>query len=527
MALSREQFQQLRNKGLSVEQIVKFERGEKPTQATSVATPKEPSFLNKVGQNTLGMMEDLTFGVPRTIVEQTVGRGVGALTGDDALKQKLMNLPRGNQFLSGIGQAVAEPLVEGYKFVMPNIPLTPEIPAKKIAQTGGLGLLGLLAQKAVPETIQPTQHGVAEAVIPMATDPRGFLFGGGVGKTIDTAGDVARAVVKAPGKIGSGIKDVFTSGKQLRSAQVAQERIGQSIERLKDAKAPAFQDLVDSAVDDAVLYKNKLRPLSKENSKIYGEALDKIESQVNITQGKFKSLIQDTIDEAIEAGVPNNSPVLGRLKTIGEKYGSKSEEVIDDIFGRRTNIIDEKLSVNDLKSIKNDIFKIADETREGADDVTNAIFMKNYGREIASQSKDFAKLQGEYAPYLEAKKWAYRTFKPFTKDEIPNGNRVLRLIAQGKARPEDFAYLERLEQGSGRFKGSGIMRQKSESMAKELKSISDEINQLRRAAVKTKANVARLERLTNLRNWIAGGALTALGAGAVAKTTEKVSGAFR
>jgi hypothetical protein len=45
MALTREQFQELRNKGLSVDQIVKFESGEKPTQTTQPAQPSEDIAL--------------------------------------------------------------------------------------------------------------------------------------------------------------------------------------------------------------------------------------------------------------------------------------------------------------------------------------------------------------------------------------------------------------------------------------------------------------------------------------------------
>ena len=104
MALSREQFQQLRDKGLSVEQIVKFERGEKPAQV-------EPSMMDKLkgagiayvnfqkqrANDALGVLEGATLGIPRAVVEQTVGRGVGALTGDQELQDKLMNLPRGSQ----------------------------------------------------------------------------------------------------------------------------------------------------------------------------------------------------------------------------------------------------------------------------------------------------------------------------------------------------------------------------------------------------------------------------------------------
>ena len=169
------------------------------------------------------------------------------------------------------------------------------------------------------------------------------------------------------------VKSVFESGKNLQKAEAAAEDIYQSIENLRDAKSPALQDLIESSADDAIKYKNALRPISKQNSKIYGEALDKIESQVTLTQSKLKSIIDDTINEALDAGVPNDSPVLSRIKQVGEKYGSKTESYFDDLRGSMTRTIDEPLSVNDLKQVKNEIFKVASKEAEGSDDVANAI----------------------------------------------------------------------------------------------------------------------------------------------------------
>lgn len=155
----------------------------------NVAAPQ--SFIQRLGSDIGGMATDLTGGLGQTAIEQTLGRVM-----PKSFPEGFNNLPRGNQFLSGIGQAVAKPINQSYNAVVPNFPLTPKIPAQKIAASGGLGLLGLLAQKYVPETVQPTQHQLANSTVDIATNPSTFLLSGGVGKTMDVVEGAAKAVAK-------------------------------------------------------------------------------------------------------------------------------------------------------------------------------------------------------------------------------------------------------------------------------------------------------------------------------------------
>lgn len=69
MPLSREQFQQLRDRNLSVEQIVKFERGEKPAGYVSPAPPPPPEqktvsgFVGNIFKSTGRLAKDTAVGV--------------------------------------------------------------------------------------------------------------------------------------------------------------------------------------------------------------------------------------------------------------------------------------------------------------------------------------------------------------------------------------------------------------------------------------------------------------------------------
>lgn len=320
---------------------------------------------------------------------------------------------------------------------------------------------------------------------------------------------------------------IGTSGKTLSEAEVRSERLTQKIEQLRDSIAPAKEALNESAVNDAIKYKNNLRPLSRKNSAIYRQGLDLAESQANLTSSKVGSILDSSIKESLEQGISEESPLIKKLIEVKDKLQSKTETKWDYSSATNQEVpIDKRLSVEDLRNIKNQIFKVAEKTQDHADDVVNAIFMKNYGAEIGSQSPEFQVMQNEYAPFVEAKKWAYKTFKPFTKDEIPNGNRILKAIANGTAKAEDYAYLKRLETGSGRFSGTGNMRQESQSMADSLKSLQKEIVSLRRQKIRNSGDITKIRRLLAIKNQIIIGALSVLGIGTIGGYAYRSASSF-
>lgn len=83
MALSKEQFMDLRKQGLSVDQIIKFEKGETP-QTAPVEKPQ--SFLQKTG----GFFKNI--GSALTQSEQNLGKDIGrGILGGDKFQQGLVN----------------------------------------------------------------------------------------------------------------------------------------------------------------------------------------------------------------------------------------------------------------------------------------------------------------------------------------------------------------------------------------------------------------------------------------------------
>ena len=102
MALTREQFDSLRAKGLSVEQIVKFEQGETPMTA-----PK-PSFFGNVGSKLQARGKEFV---------SEIGKSA---TGDLA-STKLGTIGRGTlRTGSLIGGGLGDIFIEGVKAILPQ-----------------------------------------------------------------------------------------------------------------------------------------------------------------------------------------------------------------------------------------------------------------------------------------------------------------------------------------------------------------------------------------------------------------------
>ena len=323
-----------------------------------------------------------------------------------------------------------------------------------------------------------------------------------------------KAIGSGISKSKQGLSDIFGASKKLSEAKVNTQVLINKADDLKDAGRQAFEGLKDASTDDAVLYKNKLKPLSKSNSAIYRKGLDKAEKTFKFDEANLKGLVDDTISELSEQGIGTDSEVFNRLSKLSEELTPKSSRNFDYTVMQDVDTVEpvKNLTLEQVKNIKSSIFDVADKSFNYKDEIANAIFSKNYGSKVASNNPAFQKMQAEYAPYVEAKKWAYRTFKPQTAEEIPNGNRILKAIAQGKGQAEHFAYLKRLEGGSGRFKGTGNLRGQSQSFADELKNISSEINRIQGLKVKNRAEIQTLESLDRKRKYVIFGALATLGA---------------
>lgn len=337
--------------------------------------------------------------------------------------------------------------------------------------------------------------------------------GGAVGGVV---GPLVTGAVSIGSKVPKKLSEVFGSAKKLDQAKVLKQSLVNDAENIKIKQRDAFERLNDASVNDAIRYKNVLKPLSRQNSLIYRKGLEKAEQSFEFDSSNLKSLVDDSLSELSEQGIGSDSEVFNRLSKISEELAPKSKQVFDYAAQQEVSRLDpvKKLTLEEVKRIKSDIFNSADKSSNYKDDIANAIFSKNYGAKISSNNPEFQIMQNEYAPYVEAKKWAYRVFKPQTAEEIPNGYAVLKRVAKGTANEVDYAYLTRLESGSpqGMFKGTGNLRSESQSLGNELKNISNEIKSVQASKIKNTQDIQRLERLKNQRKYYILGALTSIGA---------------
>jgi hypothetical protein len=481
--------------GSSVDLESLYEQSKKGfvAESTQQELAEKPNLIKEAAKEGLSAMMNPNASQMTPMGLDVAGRGAMAMANSayGGLKEHLLNTPQAKGMVSGLSDKPGPSLIRRQG----QAPVT--LPSQQQVGRGAQGLgIDIAATIASEGAVNVGGNLLGKAKLPSQ-------MSGLIPKT----------------------KEIFNSGKNLSKASVESERLYQEIESLRDSISPARDALKDASINDAVLYKNKLRPVSKENSKIYREGLDLAEKSANITQSKVSSILEQSIDEALEQGVNENSALITAMKEeLGNiKPGSKTRFDYESLTNV-ADVEDSKLSLEAIRNLKSRLFKVADKSQDHADEVGNAIFMKNYGKEIASQSSEFQAMQSEYAPFVEAKKWAYRTFKPFTKDEIPNGNRVLKRIASGSANAEDFAYLKRLENGSGRFKGTGEMRQSSQSMADSLRNISDDIKNLRRQKVKNSNDIQKLKHMVGIRDKMVIGSLAMLGAlGVGAKNVYKTT----
>ena len=333
----------------------------------------------------------------------------------------------------------------------------------------------------------------------MATDPETYI---GLG--------IAKAGAK---KVGPIIKDIVTSGKQLQGIEEqiiklsslptesgikagtnkglsilsqaeksmvkeVQHSSKQSIEELtstfKSRREFLENALSKDSISDSQVAKSKIRELIKNMTTIYGEGQKKAEEFMVQRGSSFtKKDIMETLGKTIDD-----------LEVRGIERDNKVFNLIDDAVRKVDELPDDVVSISQARNIKDNFFKAikASSGHYDANDAAYNQFVRNYGQLLERHSPEMAKLNKEFAPMAEARNWAMPRFRPFSDEEIPHAANLLKSVASGKANPKDIAYLARLEQGKGRFSGTG-------EIAKESMESGSKITNLKSSFQKARTNL--------------------------------------
>lgn len=200
MALTREQFDELRSKGLSVEQIVKFEKGEQTQQPIK----QSGGFIGNVGRKLQERGREFVSEISK------------ASTGDLA-STKLGTIGRGTlRTGSLIGGGLGDILIEGVKAILP------EKAEQKIKEG-----ISNVASKELPQKVIQSISSWAEKNPTAAKDLEGALEIAGIFPIVKGGKVAGKAAIQTGKEVAGDIGRV--AGKTLATTGAITEKAGKSL----------------------------------------------------------------------------------------------------------------------------------------------------------------------------------------------------------------------------------------------------------------------------------------------------------
>lgn len=420
------------------------------------------------------------------------------------------------------------------------------------------------AQRAIPRLSSMAQEGIQSGIM-------------GAGK-IFKSGKSLRNVDARLGQTAQDIQDVnqaektgssyFKKEERAQAGAVKKEKknvlkdMGQKFKTNRESKMSQLSQESQSMAGAA---KEKIAGVSKDNSTLYRQEMESAEPKKAIMSDEYyKEVIQPAIDHIESQGI-RPGPAYQRLKGMAEKYGPPPSAATGetDMLGLAVKAEPEppvNFDLNELKNIKNSMYEdMGMPAQQGFaqhrdKDLSNDIFQFYHRNFLKNRAPEFQALQEEYAPMIRAQHFGHEEFRPQT-EEIDRGSNLLQKAAQGKASPDDASMLERLQKGSGPFKGTGDLTGKTGSIQESiqildknfkgdkdayLKAVEDRLAKIKEESaasvggVKSGARGKRdnllarqgtlqerkkeLEHLHRIRNWIVAGAAGAAGAAVLGNT---------
>jgi len=402
------------------------------------------------------------------------------------------------------------------------------------------------------------QRDVVASAADIATTPGNYVLGPALGAAEGMIGKAGSFVV-------GGIKKAFTAGKDLKNVEteLSQQPLTKlnlsneirNVRNVSKEQIPkmekSFTDKIDTLKSELKKHsqivsgqnKTKLQGLFKNISSTYRKGLDQAEN-VLIKKGTIikpqeyiDDVIEKTFNELRSKGFPEDSPAFNEI--------SKVKDNLSNLYKST------ELKLSDLRNLKNQVYdslsssvKSGNKYADANDQVAN-IFLKNHGEYIGKLSPELSQLNKEFAPMANARAWASKTFKPYNDFEIQRGANVLERIAKSDVpNKTDLNYIKQLEEGSGRFKGSGSLKGNVEKIGKDIKltkesfdtakkklidsadykinQLQDRIARLQERGIKLGFEREKLKKLITTRNIIIGITLTSVAAPKAIKEGSKL-----
>lgn len=242
------------------------------------------------------------------------------------------------------------------------------------------------------------------------------------------------------------LKEAATPG--IERTKQLQQRLTKSEELLKEKGQQEIEGLKRDVIKMSELETQKAKPeikeLSRRFSKSYGQKLEKMP---DITRGEANAIITEAENTAKAEGFDTN--ILLRIR---KDYKIEPEEIQESLFGPQ--VIKEGLDPTkkiSFKQFKQSIDRVKREMSAGArgaklqftpdDDIVANILFDKFGDYHSVNIPEFAKLQTQYKPLLQAIKEAHKTFKPGAMYDLTSGSKFLQDISgiEPKTGPRQIA----------------------------------------------------------------------------------------
>lgn len=222
------------------------------------------------------------------------------------------------------------------------------------------------------------------------------------------------------------------------------------------------KDIQRAAESGSLKFQKKLPNFFKKNSEAYSQRLDEVSealansSKGRITKGEFRSIITRTIKESDELLVNSGKP-YDTLRQLESKYGNRIDKL--------GNIVDDSASSVNFREVVNDTRKVAKAIsgplKRGtgkftSEDISSAIFKKNWGEWVGINTPEFQALNQSYKPVIQAMKESSRIFKPYGGEfSTKAGTQFLKKLGKGKLEAGELRLLKTLEEGTEFSPGVG------------------------------------------------------------------------
>ena len=311
MAISREQFQELRNKGLSVEQIVKFESGKtlKPEQKLNTSQ-KLSNILLGFGKGVLSTAKGVS-----ELGEKTLGRVVGAYKGGETSASQL--IPKNITEATNPYQAVGKFVEQVGEFAVPATKLVKaekglSVGAKLIsravtsgsiasAQEGGVGKGTAIA--AGTELLLP---GVGKVLKPV-TNVISRLFTGLGASLSGASSDVLKTIASNPKAAQEFSKKILAEGQESvleSNAKKILEGVSKIRKEARNVYKSGVESLSKTDIKPDVIYKNTIKTLDNNGIKVLDNGLDFSSSEIldKTIQNRAKNIVSEINNQTTSNG---------------------------------------------------------------------------------------------------------------------------------------------------------------------------------------------------------------------------------